>query len=268
MQGEDASTNSRSTPLTPERFDAVLFDLDGVLTATAKVHAICWKRMFDEFLQQQAALRNESFIPFDLATDYFRYVDGKPRYEGVQSFLAARGFSLPYGDPDDLSSSETVCGLGNRKNVLIHAVLASDGVETYPDALVLVRAIRAAGIKIAVVSSSRNCSAIMEAAGIADLFEIRIDGTAAAERKLPGKPAPDTFLAAASQLGVDPQRAVVVEDAVVGVQAGRVGGFGLVVGVARRSEESETSENNEAEALQENGADIVVTDLRDLIPHD
>ncbi len=260
--------SSAHTPITPEQFDAVLFDLDGVLTATAKVHARCWKRMFDEFLQQQATLRNEPFVPFGRETDYFRYVDGKPRYEGVQSFLTARGFSLPYGDPDDLSSSETVCGLGNRKNTLIHAVLASDGVETYPDALALVHAMRAAGIRTAVVSSSRNCSVIMEVAGIADLFELRIDGTVAAERKLPGKPAPDTFLAAASQLGVEPQRAVVVEDAVVGVQAGRAGGFGLIVGVARHTEDSDTSENNEAEALQENGADIVVTDLRNLILYD
>ena len=263
--------SSRHTPITPDQFDAVLFDLDGVLTATAKVHAICWKQMFDEFLQQQATLRNEPFVPFARETDYFRYVDGKPRYEGVQSFLTARGFSLPYGDPDDPfdgAESETVCGLGNRKNALIHAVLASDGVETYPDALALVHAMRAAGIRTAVVSSSRNCSAILEAAGIADLFELRIDGMVAAERRLPGKPAPDTFLAAASQLGVEPQRAVVVEDALVGVQAGRAGGFGLVVGVARHTEESESSENNEAEALQENGADIVVTDLRDLISHD
>ncbi len=260
--------SSPHTPITPEQFDAVLFDLDGVLTATAKVHARCWKRMFDEFLQQQATLRNEPFVPFGRATDYFRYVDGKPRYEGVQSFLTARGFSLPYGDPDDLSSSETVCGLGNRKNAFIHAVLASDGVETYPDALAFVHAMRAAGIRTAVVSSSRNCSVIMEVAGIADLFELRIDGTVAAERKLPGKPAPDTFLAAASQLGVEPQRAVVVEDAVVGVQAGRAGGFGLIVGVARHTEDSDTSENNEAEALQENGADIVVTDLRNLILYD
>ena len=230
--------NPPYTPITPEQFDAVLFDLDGVLTATAKVHARCWKQMFDEFLQQQATLRNEPCVPFASETDYFRYVDGKPRYEGVQSFLTARGFSLPYGDPDDPSDSETVCGLGNRKNALIHVVLASDGVETYPDALALVRAVRPAGIKTAVVSSSRNCSAIMEAAGIVDLFELRIDGTVAAELGLPGKPAPDTFLAAARQIGALPQRVVVVEDAVVGVQAGRAGGFGLVVGVALRGVKS------------------------------
>lgn len=247
------------TLITPEQFDAVLFDLDGVLTATAKVHAICWKRMFDDFLRQYAERQHAPFVPFDLETDYKRYVDGKPRYEGVQSFLTVRGVALPYGAPDDAPDNETVCGLGNRKNVFIHAVLASDGVETYPDALALVHAIRAAGIKTAVVSSSRNCPAILEAAGIADLFELRIDGSVAAERELPGKPAPDTFLAAASELGAQPQRVVVVEDAVAGVQAGRAGGFGLVVGVAREGG---------AAALQDNGADIVVTDLRDLIAHD
>ncbi|MCE2487010.1 MAG: beta-phosphoglucomutase family hydrolase [Desulfurellaceae bacterium] len=248
--------------ITPERFEAVLFDLDGVLTATAKVHAACWKRMFDEFLQHQARCDNSVFVPFDIRTDYPRYVDGKPRYEGVQSFLAARGLCLPYGNPDDPPQRRTVCGLGNRKNDLIQTVLAADGVETYPDALSVVRAMRAWGLKTAVVSSSRNCPAILEAAHMADLFELRLDGGMAADLKLKGKPAPDTFLAAARQLGVPPQRAVVIEDALVGVQAGRAGGFGLVVGVARRAQAGE------AQALREHGADIVVTDLRDLIGHD
>ena len=239
-----------------------MFDLDGVLTATAKVHAACWKRMFDEFLQQQARCDNSVFVPFDIRTDYLRYVDGKPRYEGVQSFLAARGLCLPYGAADDSPQRRTVCGLGNRKNDLIRAVLAADGVETYPDALSVVRAVRAWGLKTAVVSSSRNCRAILEAAHMADLFDLRLDGGTAAELKLKGKPAPDTFLAAARQLGAPPQRAVVIEDALVGVQAGRAGGFGLVVGVARRAQA------DEAQALREHGADIVVTDLRDLIGHD
>ena len=248
--------------ITPERFEAVLFDLDGVLTATAKVHAACWKRMFDEFFRQQARRDNSVFVPFDIRTDYPRCVDGKPRYEGVQSFLAARGLCLPYGNPDDPPQRRTVCGLGNRKNDLIQTVLAADGVETYPDALSVVRAMRAWGLKTAVVSSSRNCPAILEAAHMADLFELRLDGGMAADLKLKGKPAPDTFLAAARQLGVPPQRAVVIEDALVGVQAGRAGGFGLVVGVARRAQA------DEAQALREHGADIVVTDLRDLIGHD
>ncbi len=240
--------------ITSEWFDAVLFDLDGVLTATAKVHAACWKRAFDEFLRR----RPGAFVAFDPISDYLRYVDGKPRYEGVQSFLAARGLSLPYGSPDDPPDRQTVCGLGNRKNTFIQTVLASDGVETYQDALSLLRAVRAGGLKTAVVSSSRNCGAILEAARIADLFELRLDGRRAAELALKGKPAPDTFLAAARQLGVQPPRAVVIEDALVGVEAGRTGGFGLVVGVAR----------GEAEALREHGADIVVSDLKDLIAHD
>ncbi len=241
--------------ITAEWFDAVLFDLDGVLTATAKVHAACWKRAFDEFLRQQPG----SFVPFDLLTDYPCYVDGKPRYEGVQSFLTARGLSLPYGSPDDPPDRRTVCGLGNRKNALIQTVLASDRVEPYQDALDFLRAVRAGGLKTAVVSSSRNCAAILEAARIADLFELRLDGRRAAELALKGKPAPDTFLAAARQLDVQPPRAVVIEDALVGVEAGRAGGFGLVVGVARRGE---------AEALRARGADIVVSDLKDLIAHD
>ena len=248
--------------ITPERFEAVLFDLDGVLTATAKVHAACWKRMIDEFLQQQARRDSSVFVPFDIRTDYPRYVDGKPRYEGVQSFLAARGLCLPYGAADDPPQRRTVCGLGNRKNDLIQTVLAADGVETYPDALSVVRAVRARGLKTAVVSSSRNCRAILEAAHMTDLFDLRLDGGTAAELKLKGKPAPDTFLAAARQLGAPPQRAVVIEDALVGVQAGCAGGFGLVVGVARRAQA------DEAQALREHGADIVVTDLRDLIGHD
>lgn len=253
---------SSPVSITPERFEAVLFDLDGVLTATAKIHAACWKRTFDPFLQQWARLGREPFVPFALETDYLSYVDGKPRYEGVQSFLTARGLSLPYGAPDDPPDRQTVCGLGNRKNALIQAVLASDGVETYPDALTFVRAVRTRGLKTAVVSSSRNGEAILEAARIAGLFELRLDGSVAAELELKGKPAPDTFLAAARQLGVLPHRAVVIEDALVGVQAGHAGGFGLVVGVARHNQAGE------AEALREHGADIVVTDLRDLMAYD
>ncbi len=246
-----------SRSITPEWFDAVLFDLDGVVTATAKVHTACWKRTFDEFLRHQAA----AFVPFDPIADYLRYVDGKARYEGAQSFLTARGLSLPYGAPDDPPDRQTVCGLGNRKNALIQMVIASEGVETYPDALSLLRAVRARGLKTSVVSSSRNCPMILEAAGIADLFEVRFDGQLAAELKLKGKPAPDTFLAAACQLAVQPPRAVVIEDALVGVEAGRAGGFGLVVGVMRGRQ------TGHADALRERGADIVVSDLKDLIAH-
>ena len=247
---------SPSPPITPERFDAVLFDLDGVLTATAKVHATCWKKMFDAFLHQWAAEHNEPFRPFDIETDYKLYVDGKPRYDGVRSFLESRGIQLPYGDLNDSPESKTICGLGNRKNELIHEVLASDGVEVFEGSLALVRQLRQAGIKLAVVSSSRNCRAILAAAQIEDLFELRIDGEVAAQRHLAGKPAPDTFLEAAKELGVEPKRAVVVEDAISGVQAGRTGGFGLVIGVDR---------TGDAEALKQHGADLVVTDLAELL---
>lgn len=247
---------SPSNPITPQQFDAVLFDLDGVLTATAKVHAACWKKMFDAFLQQHAAEKTKAFRPFDIETDYKLYVDGKPRYDGVRSFLESRGIDLPYGAPNSPPNTQTVCGLGNRKNELIHEMLASGEVEVFAGSLAVVRQLRQAGFKLAVVSSSRNCQAILVAAKIEDLFDLRIDGEVAAQRQLAGKPAPDTFLEAAKEFGVDPKRAVVVEDAISGVQAGRAGGFGLVIGVDRKGD---------AAALRQNGADMVVTDLRELL---
>ncbi len=242
--------------ITRDRFDAVLFDLDGVLTATAKVHATCWKRAFDGFLERRAGGAGESFEPFT-DTDYEQYVDGKPRYEGVRSFLASRGIELPDGDPGEPASDETICGVGNRKNELIQEVLESEGVEVFEGSVALVRRLRADGIKTAVVSSSRNCPAVLAAAGITELFDLRMDGNEAARLKLAGKPAPDTFLSAAKQLGVEAARAVVVEDAISGVQAGRAGDFGLVIGVARYAD---------AAALRENGADVVVNDLGELLP--
>lgn len=242
--------------ITPEQFDAVLFDLDGVLTATAKVHASSWKKMFDTFLQQRATETNTPFQPFDIATDYLRYVDGKPRYEGVQSFLQSRGIDLPYGDPEEPPNADTICGLGNRKNELMHEILASEGVEVYEGSLALLHRLRDAGIKTAVVSSSKNCQAVLTAAGITALFDVRVDGEVAARLHLPGKPAPDTFLHASELLGVDPTRAVVVEDALSGVEAGRAGGFGLVIGIDR---------HGEAAALKEHGADVVLHDLADLL---
>jgi beta-phosphoglucomutase family hydrolase len=243
--------------ITPESFDAVLFDLDGVLTATAKVHAGCWKRMFDRFLQQRTDDANGSFQPFDIETDYILYVDGKPRYDGVRSFLESRGTRLPYGDPNASPNYDTICGLGNLKDEMVQEVLASDGVEVYEGSVALVRHLRGQGIKMAVVSSSNNCAAVLHAAGIADLFDLRVDGEVASRLQLAGKPAPDTYLKAAEHLRVDPARAVVVEDAISGVQAGRAGAFGLVVGVDR---------HGDAEALRENGADIVVADLSDMLP--
>jgi beta-phosphoglucomutase family hydrolase len=242
--------------VTPERFDAVLFDLDGVLTATAKVHAACWKRTFDDFLQRRAHRTNEPFQPFDLQADYENYVDGKPRYDGVRSFLESRGLQLPQGDPDDPPGRETVCGLGNRKDDLFGQALASEGVDVFPGSVAWIRQLRQAGIKTAVVSSSRHCLAVIQAAGISHLFDARVDGQLADDLKLAGKPAPDTFLKAAHMLGVQPQRAVVVEDALAGVEAGRNGGFGLVIGVDRKGD---------ADALRAHGADVVVSDLKEML---
>jgi beta-phosphoglucomutase family hydrolase len=242
--------------LSRDRFDAVLFDLDGVLTATAKIHAACWKRMFDEYLRMRADRTAEPFRPFDIQADYKAYVDGKLRYDGVRDFLNSRAIELPEGNPDDPGSAETVCGLGNRKNDMINDVLQSEGVEPYEGSVVLVRHLRRKGMKTAVVSSSHNCLAVLQAAQMADLFDARVDGDVADRLHLRGKPAPDTFLAAASQLDVPPQRAVVVEDAIAGVQAGRAGQFGLVIGVARKGED---------EALKDNGADVVVADLSHLV---
>lgn len=242
--------------LTRERFDAVLFDLDGVLTDTARTHARAWKAMFDEYLEVRAARTDEPFRPFDIGSDYVRFVDGKPRYDGVRDFLRSRDIELPEGGPDDPSDRETICGLGNRKNDLVNATIASDGVEAYPGSVALARQLREAGIRNAVVTSSTNCETVLRAAKIEDLFEARVDGNDVLELGLAGKPAPDAFLEAARRLGVDPKRAVVVEDAIAGVQAGRAGDFGLVLGVARK--------DNAAE-LSENGADLVVKDLGEVL---
>jgi beta-phosphoglucomutase family hydrolase len=242
--------------LSADRFDAVLFDLDGVLTDTAAVHARAWKTMFDEFLRDRAERHGQPFTPFSIDRDYKTYVDGKPRNDGVRSFLLSRGIELPEGDSDDPPQMETVRGLGDRKNDLVNRLLDDEGVVRYEGSVRLVEQLRDQGIKRAVVSSSKNCAAVLEAAGISNLFDTRIDGVVAAERGLPGKPAPDTFLAAAADLGAPPGRAVVVEDAISGVQAGRAGGFGLVIGVDREGDPN---------ALRSNGADVVVSDLGELV---
>jgi beta-phosphoglucomutase family hydrolase len=234
---------------------ACLFDLDGVLTRTASVHAAAWKETFDEFLRTWAEQTGQPFVPFS-PHDYDQYVDGKRREDGTRSFLASRGISRPEGSPDDPPGALTVHGLGNRKNELLLRRLAQGGVEVYEGSVCFVKAVRAAGLHTAVVSSSANTAQVLAAAGIADLFEARIDGLTAAERGLRGKPAPDMFLAAAEAVHVGPDAAAVFEDALAGVEAGRAGGFRLVVGVDRVGQ---------ADALRQHGADIVVHDLAELL---
>jgi beta-phosphoglucomutase family hydrolase len=241
-----------TTTLSPQDYDAVLFDLDGVLTRSASVHASAWKKLFDGFLEPRATRMDEPFVPFDINTDYPRYVDGKPRYDGVAAFLKSRGIELPMGSPDDGPDMQSVHALGNQKDRYFLEHLEQQGIEPYESAIALVRKLRAEEIKTAVVSSSNNCAAVLETAGIAQLFDTRVDGQTVTQLELKGKPAPDAFLEAARRIGVEPSRAVVVEDAIVGVAAGRAGRFGCVIGVDRRGH---------AKALHDAGADIVVTDL-------
>lgn len=237
-----------------DRFDAVLFDMDGVVTDTASIHASCWKIIFDEFLQKRAARNAEPFRPFD-ATDYELYVDGKPRYRGVGDFLKSRGIILPEGTNEDSPSAETVCGLGNRKNELVKTRLVAGTAKAYPGTVAFILYLRRLGIKTAVVTSSENCQTVLKAAKVDDLFDARVDGGVLAEQHLAGKPAPDSFLKAAEMLDVLPQRTVVIEDAISGIQAGVQGGFGLVIGVARKSN---------AKELEASGADVIVNDLSEL----
>ncbi|MCK5137477.1 MAG: beta-phosphoglucomutase family hydrolase [Bacteroidales bacterium] len=237
------------------KFDAVIFDLDGVITKTALVHASAWKKMFDEFMKSREERLGELFKEFTHAGDYLPYVDGKPRYKGVASFLESRGIDIPFGDPADEPEQETVCGLGNRKNIMFNEVLDAEGVEVYETSVEMLHGLKAAGVRIGVASSSKNCKPVLEKAGLLHLFETRIDGVVSAEIGLNGKPEPDIFTTACDRLGVEYHRAVVVEDAVSGVQAGRKGNFGLVLGVAR--------EENTRELLV-GGGDIVVEDLGDI----
>lgn len=239
----------------PPHVDVCLFDLDGVLTKTANVHAAAWKEMFDAFLRARAERSGEAFTPFDLAHDYDRYVDGKERNDGVRSFLRSRDIVLPEGDEGE-AGAETIVALGNRKNQLVLERLRRDGVEAYPGSVRYVRAVRAAGRATAVVSSSTNCADVLDAAGIADLFDVRVDALVAARHALAGKPAPDTFLFAAGALGATPAAAAVFEDSLAGVEAGRAGAFALVVGVDRVGQ---------AVALRAHGASLVVADLAELL---
>lgn len=235
-------------------FDAAVFDMDGVITRTATVHLSAWKRIFDEYLRHRGIKCGEPFHEFT-QSDYLAFVDGRPRYGGVESFLKSRRIQIPFGDPADHPGTETVCGLGNRKNEVFNRLLEEEGVEVYESTLQLIRQLLQAGVKVGVATSSKNCVRVLEQAGIAGLFQTRVDGVLSAELGLKGKPEPEIFAAACHNLEVSHDRAMIVEDAVSGVQAGRRGRFGLVLGVAR--------ENN-AEELRRNGADIVVSDLSEI----
>ena len=236
-------------------FDTVIFDLDGVITQTALVHSSAWKAMFDGYLHQREQEHGETFKEFNHTSDYLPYVDGKPRYKGVESFLLSRNIKIPFGDPSDSPDMETICGLGNMKDKAFNGILDRDGVQVYPSSVRLIEELIANGIRVGVASSSKNCKIVLEAAGLLQLFETRVDGEVSAKLNLKGKPEPDIFTVACSNLGSTPDRAVVVEDAVSGVQAGRKGNFGFVLGIAR--------EENHRELLI-NGADIVVDDLEEV----
>jgi beta-phosphoglucomutase family hydrolase len=240
----------------PRGITTCLFDLDGVLTQTAKIHAQAWKQMFDDFLREWAERTGEPFEPFDRPTDYDEYVDGKPRLDGVHSFLQSRGIDIPMGSPSDEPEEDTVHALGTRKNNLVLDLIEEQGVEPYAGSVTFVQRARDQGLRRAVVSSSTNCREVLVAAGIEHLFEVRVDGTVAEREGLAGKPAPDTFLAGARAFDAEPAEAAVFEDAQAGVQAGRAGDFGWVVGVDR---------TGQAEALRQRGADVVVEDLAELL---
>jgi beta-phosphoglucomutase family hydrolase len=244
----------RPTP-SLDGLDAVIFDMDGVVTQTAVVHAAAWKKLFDTYLRKRAEETGEEFVPFDEGSDYERYVDGKNRYDGVRSFLESRGIHLPDGTPDDPPGDGTVCAMGNGKDAYFLRHVREEGVKAYDSTVRLIRALRSAGKGIGLVSASRNAEEVLAAAGVLDLFDTRIDGVVTADLGLPGKPDPAMFLEAARRLGVEPDRAAVVEDALSGVAAGAAGKFAVVVGVARAGQH---------EALRRAGADVVVSDLGEL----
>jgi alpha,alpha-trehalase len=236
-------------------YDAAIFDMDGVVTQTAQVHAQAWKRMFDDFLREASTEKEQK--PFDIKSDYKVYIDGKPRYDGVKSFLDSRGIDLPYGTPQDLPNKKTVCGLGNKKNSIFLKLIKEKGADVYSSSVELIKEMKKEDKKIAVISASRNCSVILEAAGIRDIFDVQVDGVVSNELGLKGKPHPDIFLEAARRLEVDPEKAVVVEDSLAGVEAGKRGRFGWVIGVARNE--------GDDQLLKDRGADQVVSDLGELL---
>jgi trehalose 6-phosphate phosphatase len=249
-------SEARSVVLRREEFDAVVFDMDGVVTKTAVVHATAWKRLFDDYMKGRSQSSGEDWRPFDAEVDYRQYVDGKPRYDGVRSFLASRGIILPEGTPDDAADVDTVCGLGNRKNGYFLEELEKHGVEVFESTIRLVRILQGIGIGTAIISASKNVALVLGAGGVGDLFPVCVDGITAAETGLPGKPDPAVFVEAARRLGATMRRTVVVEDARAGVEAGRRGGFGLVIGVDR---------TGDAEGLLAAGADVVISDLADVV---
>jgi beta-phosphoglucomutase family hydrolase len=243
-------------PITRERYDAVLLDLDGVITDTAALHAKCWKQMFDDYLQKRAIQTSGQFRPFDIDTDYRLYVDGKPRYDGVRDFFKSRDLQIPEGNADDPPEAETIGGLANRKNELVNNTIAEIGVKPYEGSVRFIHYLRLHAFKLAVVTSSQNCTSVLKAVGLSGVFDVQVDGNMIRARHLTGKPAPDTFLMAAHLLSVEPGRAIVIEDALAGVQAGANGKFGLVIGVARKGN---------AQELWRYGADFVVNDLQELL---
>jgi beta-phosphoglucomutase family hydrolase len=238
-------------------YEAILSDLDGVITKTARLHAAAWKRLFDDYLKLAAAKAGRTFKPFDLEEDYRVHLDGKPRHDGVRDFLKSRGLSLPLGSTSDQPDRDTLYGLGNQKDAYFDAALQKTGVEVYPGTVEFLRSAKRSGLKMAVVSSSHHCAEVLDAVNLTSLFDVRVDGHEVDRLHLPGKPSPDAFLEAARRLVVPPRRAIVIEDALAGVQAGRAGAFGLVIGVNRR---------NQADALRDKGADMVVEDLAELLP--
>ncbi|MGC2174692.1 MAG: beta-phosphoglucomutase family hydrolase [Acidimicrobiales bacterium] len=247
----------------PTAYKAWLFDMDGVLTQTALVHAAAWKQAFDAFLLEEGKRTGTTYAPFDPEADYEKYVDGEPREDGVRNFLAARGITLPEGNDNDPPTARTVCGVGNAKNALVLQVMKEQGVKVYDGAVTLVKFLRAHGVKVAVVSASENTVAALTAAGIVDLFDARVDGHTVKDMHLAGKPAPDSYLEGAKMLDADPSQAVVIEDALAGVEAGRAGHFGLVVGVDNHDQ---GGAHDYADQLHAHGANVVVTNLAELVP--
>lgn len=247
--------SEQEVPSISENFRGLIFDLDGVITQTAKVHARAWKKMFDQFLEKLSEEEGTDYKPLDIDTDYPKYIDGIPRYEGVRTFLQSRNIDLPYGSPSDSPKKRTICGLGNRKNELFLETLEEQGAEVYEDTVTMIKKWRDTGLKTAVISSSKNCKPVLENAGLLHLFDARVDGVISAELDISGKPAPDIFIEAAGRLGVFPAECVVFEDAIAGVKASSSGDMGLTVGVARQDNDDE---------LLKNGAELTVSELTEL----